>query len=191
MFILSEKEKKSPFDLALEYFNKNYLRNKNTTLNKEELYKFFHEEGQKIILSNIPTAFIIYFKNMLIILTSPSSTEFCKVINFEGNKAFNIVKGNFYSSGMIKTEYKLLKECRTVILVQVMLLLMLFFYFFFSIASIVHCRSKSLCIFIIIFYFLFLSSFASGTSRYRHPIMPFFSILAGSGYCLVFNKKEK
>ena len=154
-----------------------------TECSKKDLYKFWAEEGSKIILQNPVLYAKIHIKGIIRLMMDPGATFYLTL--FHKYPRIGGLLDTLENKGLFRSILFLAKEKPTVFWSNLFLGIYLLFFYFLAIFSLYSKKFwNNFSVLIIIYislYFIILSGGPGGIHRFRHPIMPIICIISAYG----------
>ena len=154
-------------------------------------FRYMRKQGSQILLANPLLYSGIHLKGMLRTLLDPGAVMYLKL--YKLYPEYGGLLGAIVDDGLAKTVTSLLREKPLVFWSSLALGLLLVLYIVLALRALVSTDLRySLPIVLLLclaVYFLVISGGPHSIDRYRHPIMPLFSILAGYGVSVVSKKR--
>ncbi len=191
---LAVKEGKPYYDKQKEmgYLNRAvYLQNhpEQGEWTDAQLARYWHEQGQRIILENPGIYATIHFKGIARGLFDPGTTEYMRMLDLYPVNGGLL--GRVVDKGLIEALIDTFRQRPGLVVSLVAGGLVLGLYYLFTLHGLFRFRtliSLHLMLVLIALYFVLLSGGPMTTSRFRQPIMPIVCIFAGSGLAVVAEK---
>jgi hypothetical protein len=153
------------------------------TWSEAQVLRFIGEEGRRILLENPLTYFKIHLKGTLLLLFEPGAVEFLRLFKLYEEEGGLL--GAIRDRGIISITLDLFERNPLFFWSNVVFALYLFAILGFAGVGLarrtVRARTGVLLLIGVIAYFVAISAGPQTYSRFRHPVMPFFCILAGIG----------